>query len=271
MLSLGRPNIKKNLSHPYISRLRRLLQQVSHVYLWASPSCQIRHVRHLFGLIVCPRSEGIEGNCKIEHRPSREKVYQLSPTDHLVYTPSPLTTQIQCRNDSYFPLKIKATSCISIPHGCSVELTHHSIHSDWDQTNSIKPLKEKGKFWKKIILPWHPRYEDDQEKYPDPPWTNYTFSFWIAWPQVGRRPFYVYLPSEKSYWWQISRGHKEVLFRVFGEFKTKKLWCLAKPTRLDTVYIAACWNRVRKNLEFQMKKCNYSEEQQHLADRHYAF
>ena len=43
-------------------------------------------------------------------------------------------------NKSYFPLKIKATSRISIPHGCSVELTNHSIHSDFTlriQTEAI--------------------------------------------------------------------------------------------------------------------------------------
>ena len=89
------------------------------------------------GSLFIQDPEGIEGNCRIERRPLREKVYQLSPTDHLVYTPSPLTTQIQCSNGSYFPLKIKATSRISIPHGCSVELTNHSIHSDF--TLRIQP------------------------------------------------------------------------------------------------------------------------------------
>ena len=83
------------------------------------------------GSLFIQNPEGIEGNCRIERRPLREKVYQLSPTDHLVYTPTPITTQIQCKNGTYFPLKIKATSRISIPHGCSVELTNHSIHSDF--------------------------------------------------------------------------------------------------------------------------------------------
>ena len=32
---------------------------------------------------------------------------------------------------NYFPLKIKATTCITIPHGCSVHLTNHPIHSDF--------------------------------------------------------------------------------------------------------------------------------------------
>ena len=83
------------------------------------------------GSLFIQDPEGIEGNCRIERRPLREKVYQLSPTDHLVYTPAPITTQIQCRNGSYFPLKLKDTSRISVPHGCSVELTNHSIHSDF--------------------------------------------------------------------------------------------------------------------------------------------
>ena len=89
------------------------------------------------GSLFVQDPEGIEGNCRIERKPLRETVYQLSSTDHLVFSPVPLTTQVQCNNGTYFPLKLKATSRITIPHGCSVHLTNHTIHSDF--TLRIQP------------------------------------------------------------------------------------------------------------------------------------
>ena len=83
------------------------------------------------GSLFVQDPEGIEGNCCVERKPLRETVYQLSPTDHLVFSPVPLTTQVQCNNGTYFPLKLKATTRITIPHGCSVHLTNHTIHSDF--------------------------------------------------------------------------------------------------------------------------------------------
>ena len=73
-------------------------------------------------------------------------VYRLSPTDHLDYSPIPLTTQVQCRNGTYFPLKIKATSHITIPHGCSVHLMNHSIHSDFTLKKAPEALHFKWDF-----------------------------------------------------------------------------------------------------------------------------
>ena len=54
-----------------------------------------------------------------------------SPSDHIFYTPFPLSTQITCNNGSYFNIKIKQVQQLSIPEGCSVELTNHTITSDF--------------------------------------------------------------------------------------------------------------------------------------------
>ncbi len=74
---------------------------------------------------------GVANNCKINRIPLKETVYQISNTNHIVFTPYPITTQISCFNGSYFPLKIKHTQQVRIPEGCSVELTNHTITSDF--------------------------------------------------------------------------------------------------------------------------------------------
>jgi hypothetical protein len=74
---------------------------------------------------------GVATNCKINCIPLKETVYQISNTNHIVFTPYPITTHISCHNGSYFPLKIKHTQQIRIPEGCLVELTNHTITSDF--------------------------------------------------------------------------------------------------------------------------------------------
>ena len=83
------------------------------------------------GSLFLQSSTGVLDNCKINRVNLREKVYQISNTQHIVYTPSPLNTQIICNNGSYYPLKIKNTKFVTIPEGCSTELYNHSITSDF--------------------------------------------------------------------------------------------------------------------------------------------
>ena len=83
------------------------------------------------GSLYLQDSLGVTANCKINRVELRETVYQISNTQHIVFTPTPITTQITCINGSYFPLKIKHTKQISIPEGCSVELINHTITSDY--------------------------------------------------------------------------------------------------------------------------------------------
>ena len=82
------------------------------------------------GALFIQNPEGIEENCRIERKQLRETVYRLSATEHLVFSPNPLITQIECKNGSHFPLRLKATSRISIPEGCSAQLHNHTIYSD---------------------------------------------------------------------------------------------------------------------------------------------
>ena len=82
------------------------------------------------GSLFLQSSQGVLENCKIDRVNLREKVYQISNTQHIVYSPQPLTTQIICNNGSYYPLKIKNTKFVIIPEGCTTELANHTISSD---------------------------------------------------------------------------------------------------------------------------------------------
>ena len=59
------------------------------------------------GSLFLQSSQGVLENCKIDRVKLREKVYQLSNTQHIVYSPQPINTQIICNNGSYYPLKKK--------------------------------------------------------------------------------------------------------------------------------------------------------------------
>jgi hypothetical protein len=64
-------------------------------------------------------------NCKIDKKPLRETVYQLTDTDHLVFSQQPLTTL-------HFTVMAKATARIYITVGCSTQLiNHHTIQSNF--------------------------------------------------------------------------------------------------------------------------------------------
>jgi hypothetical protein len=92
------------------------------------------------------RSEiGVQQNCKFERRRLKEMVYQLNEIDHLVFSPEPLTVQMQCRNGSHFPIFLSTNSKISVPGGCEVTLRDHSIKSDYDINVSPNSL----------VFEWH--------------------------------------------------------------------------------------------------------------------
>ena len=98
------------------------------------------------GALYVQHPEGVKENCKIDRRPLRETVYQLTATDHLVFTPQPLTTQITCRNGSHFPLKIRSTMRISLPEGCTIELANHTIQSDFSLSIAPEALHFEWEF-----------------------------------------------------------------------------------------------------------------------------
>jgi len=98
------------------------------------------------GALFLRDKPGIISNCRFKRKLLRETVYQLSPTDHLVYTPVPFTAQIQCRNGSHHPLFLAKNTRIHISQGCSVDLRAHTIRSDFNIRTTPEPLRSVWTF-----------------------------------------------------------------------------------------------------------------------------
>ena len=95
---------------------------------------------------------GVRNNCKLERRKLRETVYQLSATDHLLFTPIPYNTRIDCKNGSHFPIYLAQTTQLHVPEECSVVLKSHSIQSDYNIRISPEPLHIPCQ-WDPLTLP----------------------------------------------------------------------------------------------------------------------
>ena len=104
------------------------------------------------GALYLQHEGGVKENCRIDRRPLRETVYQLSATDHLVYTPTPLTTQILCSNGSHYPLRLHDTSRLHVPESCLTELRNHTITSDGSIRIKADPLHFQWDF-DPLLLP----------------------------------------------------------------------------------------------------------------------
>ena len=127
--------------------------QRNHVYL-----CEHHQVLRTdlegscLGSLYLQSERGVRENCRLDRRPLRETVYQLSATDHLVVSPTPHTAQILCRNGSHFPIRLRLTSRISVPPACSLRLFNHTITSDDSVRIKPEPLQFTWTF-NPLLLP----------------------------------------------------------------------------------------------------------------------
>ena len=83
------------------------------------------------GSLYLQSPNGVFENCNIGRVKLRETVYQISNSNYIIFTPTPINSQITCNNGSYFPIKIKNTKQIYVPEGCSTELINHTITTDF--------------------------------------------------------------------------------------------------------------------------------------------
>ena len=93
------------------------------------------------GSLYLRHEKGVFRHCKFKREILREKVYQLSATDHLVFTPTPLTAQVKCNNGTHHPLFLSQNTRVHIPQGCSTELRDHTIKSVFNIRLTPEPLK----------------------------------------------------------------------------------------------------------------------------------
>ena len=84
------------------------------------------------GSIYSNFEQGIKENCKLERKQLKETVYQLSPTDHLIFTPHPYNAKIECRNGSAFPVYLTQVHRLYVPEDCKINLKSHTISSDYN-------------------------------------------------------------------------------------------------------------------------------------------
>ena len=84
------------------------------------------------GSLYLRAEEGVKQHCKLEIRKLDETVYQLDANNHLVFSPTPLTTQIKCRNGTHYPVFLSQTTKLSVPNGCETDLRQHFIKSDFN-------------------------------------------------------------------------------------------------------------------------------------------
>ena len=153
LIAIGRndgvSNRYKLLSH---SDLAGCIQR-NHVYL-----CEHHQVLRTdlegscLGSLYLQSERGVRENCRLDKRPLRETVYQLSATDHLIVSPIPHTAQILCKNGSHFPIRLKLTSRVTVPPACSLRLFNHTINSDDSVRIKPEPLQFSWSF-NPLLLP----------------------------------------------------------------------------------------------------------------------
>jgi hypothetical protein len=104
------------------------------------------------GSLYLQSERGIRENCKLERKPLRETVFQLSATDHLIISPYPHTAQIFCKNGTHYPIRIRTSSRIHLNPGCTLQLFNHTLRSDQSIRIKTEPLLFPWSF-NPLILP----------------------------------------------------------------------------------------------------------------------
>jgi hypothetical protein len=116
--------------------------QQSHVYL-----CDKQHVMQhdlsdtCLGLLYLRMEHGVKKHCKFERRPVQETVYQLTDTEHLVYSPYKQISTILCKNATFEIVHLDTATKIHVPENCHVKLSKHTITSTFTSRISSPPLQ----------------------------------------------------------------------------------------------------------------------------------
>jgi hypothetical protein len=96
------------------------------------------------GSLYLQSERGVRENCKLERKPLRETVFQVSATDHLVISPYPHTAQIFCQNGTHYPIRIRTMARLHLSPGCTLQLFNHTLRSDQSIRVKAEPL----------VFPW---------------------------------------------------------------------------------------------------------------------
>ena len=92
------------------------------------------------GSIYSNYDKGIKNNCKLIRKKLVETVYQLSPTNYLIFTPKPYKATIECKSGVNIPVFLTQVYKLHVPEDCSIKLQSHSIQSDYNIRITPEPL-----------------------------------------------------------------------------------------------------------------------------------
>jgi hypothetical protein len=98
--------------------------------------------RTCLGSLFLKSLDGAREHCKFVRKPLMETVYQVSPTQYIVFSPKAWTPQASCLNGTHFPIFLEAgNNRISLSPGCSAQLADNIITSDFDIRISPEPVQ----------------------------------------------------------------------------------------------------------------------------------
>jgi hypothetical protein len=104
------------------------------------------------GSLYVRMEKGAWNHCKFERRPVQEIVYQLSDSDHLVFSPTLQTSTIKCTNGFATRVHFEQSTKINVPARCFIKLTRHEITST-DSAKIAPPLLRYSWSWDPFTLP----------------------------------------------------------------------------------------------------------------------
>jgi hypothetical protein len=142
MIAIGRNKNLKTASYRLVSHadLTACIQK-SHLYLCEAQQTLRKDLPgSCLGALFVQNEIGVHLHCRLESRPLQETTYQISSTRHLVYSPEPFFTQIQCSNGSHFQKQLIDITYIDLPPLCSVELVNSTITSNGNRRVSLDPV-----------------------------------------------------------------------------------------------------------------------------------
>ena len=128
--------------------------QRNHVYLCDKQNV-VKHelTDTCLGSLYVRNEDGVRKHCKFERKPVQETVFQLSDTEHIVYSPTLQTSAIMCRNGTSETIHLNLVTKINVPEDCQLKLLKHTIiSSSTVREISTKPLQYAWS-WDPLNLP----------------------------------------------------------------------------------------------------------------------
>ncbi len=112
--------------------------QCNHVYLCEGHQVLSTNLKgSCLRAIYLQSQRGVKEHCEVEWKPLRESVFQVSPTNYIIISPYPHTTQVACKNGTHYPIQIQTTTRLHLDPSCTLRLFNHTLR--WDKSLRLKP------------------------------------------------------------------------------------------------------------------------------------